>query len=63
MKASSMTILLTAVLLAFLAGGALAQDKQQKLYRWVDKNGQVHYGDSVPAEYAEQDRDVLNARA
>jgi hypothetical protein len=26
----------------------------------VDKNGQVHYGDSVPAEYAEQDRDVLN---
>src|SRR6188768_792112 len=60
MKARSMTILLTAVLLAFLAGGALAQDKQKKLYRWVDKNGQVHYGDSVPAEYAEQDRDVLN---
>src|SRR4026209_733931 len=60
MKASSMTILLTAVLLAFLAGGALAQDKGKKVYRWVDKNGQVHYGDSVPAEYAEQDRDVLN---
>ena len=60
MTARSTTILLTAVLLAFLAGGALAQDKQKKLYRWVDKNGQVHYGDSVPAEYAEQDRDVLN---
>ena len=60
MNARSTTILLTAVLLAFLAGGALAQDKQKKLYRWVDKNGQVHYGDSVPAEYAEQDRDVLN---
>ena len=60
MKARSTTILLTAMLLAFLAGGALAQDKQKKLYRWVDKNGQVHYGDSVPAEYAEQDRDVLN---
>ena len=37
-----------------------SSDKQKKLYRWVDKNGQVHYGDSVPAEYAEQDRDVLN---
>ncbi len=54
-------ILLSAVLLALLAGAAGAQsDKQKKLYRWVDKNGQVHYGDSVPAEYAEQDREVLN---
>jgi hypothetical protein len=54
-------LLLTALTLALLAGGAVAQtDKQKKLYRWVDKNGQVHYGDSVPAEYAEQDRDVLN---
>ena len=26
----------------------------------MDRNGQVHYGDSVPAEYADQDRDVLN---
>ncbi len=49
------------LLLAIVGGVAYAQsDKQKKLYRWVDKNGQVHYGDSVPAEYAEQDRDVLN---
>jgi hypothetical protein len=61
MNAWSIKVLLPAVLLAVLAGAAGAQaDKQQKLYRWVDKNGQVHYGDSVPAEYAEQDRDVLN---
>ena len=57
----SIKALLPFVLLALVAGGAEAQsDKQKKLYRWVDKNGQVHYGDSVPAEYAEQDRDVLN---
>ena len=57
----SIKALLPVVLLALVAGGAEAQsDKQKKLYRWVDKNGQVHYGDSVPAEYAEQDRDVLN---
>ena len=31
MNARSTTILLTAVLLAFLAGGAFAQDKQKKL--------------------------------
>jgi len=62
MNAWSLKVLLAAVMFALLAGGAAAQsDKQQKkLYRWVDKNGQVHYGDSVPAEYAEQDRDVLN---
>ncbi|MEX0733827.1 MAG: DUF4124 domain-containing protein [Steroidobacteraceae bacterium] len=53
--------LLPVVLLALIAGAADAQsDKQKKLYRWVDKNGQVHYGDSVPPEYAEQDREVLN---
>jgi hypothetical protein len=61
MNAWSIKVLLPALLLALAAGGAMAQaDKQKKLYRWVDKNGQVHYGDSVPAEYAEQDRDVLN---
>lgn len=57
----SLKALIPLVLLALVAGGADGQaDKQKKLYRWVDKNGQVHYGDSVPAEYAEQDRDVLN---
>jgi Domain of unknown function (DUF4124) len=63
MKAWSTKLLLPAVTLALLAGAADAQqpsNKEKKLYRWVDKNGQVHYGDSVPAEYAEQDRDVLN---
>lgn len=54
-------ILLPALMLALLAGVADAQsDSSKKLYRWVDKNGQVHYGDSVPPEYAEQDREVLN---
>ena len=31
-----------------------------KTYRWVDKDGVVHYGDQVPPEYASTDRDVLN---
>src|SRR5687767_9340578 len=61
MNAWSAKLLLSAVVLALLAGAAAAQsDKQKKLYRWVDKDGKVHYGDSVPAEYAEQDREVLN---
>ncbi len=54
-------ILVPALLLTLAAGMADAQSqKGQKVYRWVDKNGQVHYGDSIPVEYADQDRDVLN---
>jgi hypothetical protein len=34
--------------------------EEQKLYRWVDKDGNVHYGDSIPAEYAEVDKQVVN---
>ena len=30
-------------------------------YRWKDKDGKVHYGASVPAEYADQPYDVLNS--
>lgn len=31
-----------------------------KLYRWVDKDGNVHYSDKVPPEAAQQEREVLN---
>lgn len=43
------------------AAGALAQQKTPKLYKWVDKNGMMHYGSSVPPEYANQQLDVLNS--
>ena len=59
----SLRLILATLALTLAAGVAGAQagaDKGRKLYRWVDKNGQVHYGDSVPPEYAEQDRDILN---
>jgi hypothetical protein len=40
------------------ASGALAQES--KVYKWVDKNGVTHYGDSIPAEYAELPKEVIN---
>lgn len=40
------------------AGSASAGDT----YRWVDKHGIVHYGDSVPTEYARQEQQVLNSQ-
>lgn len=39
--------------------GALA-DQPRKTYSWVDENGVTHYGDSVPARYAEAQKRVLN---
>ena len=32
----------------------------QKTYKWTDENGVVHYGDKVPPEYANRDRELLN---
>jgi hypothetical protein len=54
----------TAFLLAaafVLPSASHAQDGQ-RLYKWVDANGVVHYGDSVPPEYANIDRNILNNR-
>ena len=31
-----------------------------KVYRWVDNEGVVHFGDQIPPEYAPIDRQVLN---
>ena len=50
------TILIVAATLLVLSQ-AFAQ---QALYRWVDEDGLVHYGDHVPPAYANQDREVLN---
>jgi len=56
-----MRILLTSiVVLALLPLSASAAEKTQKLYRWVDSDGVIHYGDSVPAEYTDLERQVVN---
>ena len=39
---------------------SLFASETQKLYRWVDKDGIVHFGDSVPAEFAEIEKQVIN---
>lgn len=33
------------------------------LFRWVDENGVVHYGDHVPPKYSKVERQVLNRQA
>lgn len=49
-----------ALLLAALTLPMLAS--AQQLYRWVDENGQVHYGDRIPPKYAKKQRDQLNTQ-
>lgn len=56
----------TALLLAFLTvattAGALPQDAGPKLYRWVDKEGKVHFDDALPPEAVSQARDEFSTR-
>lgn len=53
---------ITLLALAALPLAAASVSAQTRLYRWVDDKGVVHYGDRVPPEYANRDRDVLNDR-
>jgi Domain of unknown function (DUF4124) len=39
---------------------AASSDKKSTAYRWVDEQGIVHYGDSIPPQYAEKEHAVLN---
>lgn len=36
--------------------------KNTVTYRWTDEQGIVHYGDSIPPQYAQKERTVLNGR-
>lgn len=54
-----MTRMLIPFMLLLLAGLALPA-LAGKLLKWVDSQGQVHYGDKIPPEYAAQQHSVLN---
>lgn len=49
-----------ALAIVCVLGGSAGAQNSQKLYRWVDSEGVTHYGDSIPAEYAEIERQVVN---
>jgi hypothetical protein len=49
-----------AAALLCLAAYAAAATEHGPSYSWVDKNGERHYGDSVPPEYAQSERRLLN---
>jgi hypothetical protein len=50
----------TALTFLLIAAGIASAQNTQRLYRWVDNEGVVHYGDSIPAQYSELERQVVN---
>jgi len=46
-----------ALLIPLVAGA-----QEAKVYRWVDAEGNVYFGDSIPPEFAEFPKEVLNER-
>lgn len=58
---NSRNVLVVFLVAAIFAGAADAQTKP-KLYRWVDKDGKVHYDDALPPEAVNQARKEFNAK-
>ena len=50
----------SAVLAVLFSLPLVAGAQQGATYTWVDDEGVRHYGDSIPAEYADKPKDVVN---
>ena len=48
------------LLVALIAGITFSLPVAAKMYKWVDDKGTTHYGETIPPEYANKDRAVLN---
>ncbi|MBI5750719.1 MAG: DUF4124 domain-containing protein [Hydrogenophilales bacterium] len=48
------------LLMIISMGLAFSLPAQATMYRWVDDKGKVHYGDTIPPEYAKQGNAQLN---
>lgn len=53
-------LLFTAVFLTLIPLPATAVEKSQTMYRWVDEDGIVHFGDTIPVEYMDIERQIVN---
>ena len=53
------TAVTTGFLLALASLNAFAGETE-RVYKWVDEDGQIHYGDSIPPEYSDLPKQVLN---
>jgi chromosome segregation ATPase len=49
-------------LLVILFGLFISCGAHAKMFKWVDKSGKTHYGDTIPPEYADQGNEQLDKR-
>ena len=47
-------------LLTLLTVASISMTVNAEYYRWIDKDGEIHYGDHVPAKDTEHGRDKIN---
>ena len=68
---TGMTLVATALVLLLASGAAFPQaqkqthgpgDKTPTMYKWIDADGVTHYGDSVPSQYSDQEKQLLNSQ-
>ena len=55
-------MLKTAITTGFLIALLVRRTRRRadRVYTWVDDDGQLHYGDKIPPEYADMPKQVLN---
>ncbi len=54
-------VIVIAALVVFASTASAREEK--KVYKWTDEEGNVYYGDSIPAEFAERPKERLNEHA
>jgi len=57
---SAMRVFFFAIAICLLTPLCASAQQSGTTYRWVDDEGVVHFGDRIPAEYAEKPKQVLN---
>jgi hypothetical protein len=61
MRLKTVAGFLCAVMLLASPGFAAGAANGRTLYKWVDEQGVIHYGDRIPPEYASQEKSVINS--
>lgn len=56
------TVIRLSLAIALLAAGPASAQNKEKVYRWVDENGDVHYSESLPPDFQDRQHDVLDSQ-
>ena len=48
------------IIALFVLSSTAAAREEKRVFKWEDEDGNVYYGDSIPAEFSERPKEVLN---